>query len=447
MHPKRTSIRINIFNTLRMMMARGGVDTGAASVRMLLATGVLIYLLVTDRNDNYLLGEDNTIVYLAIFYFSYASLQWLLTLFWPGPNFIRRAISILADSGVVTYALIIAGETATPFYGGYLWVTIANGLRYGRNYLIVTNIFCIIGFGTVLLVSTYWQSQMVLGIGLLVWLILLPGYVAALLKRLEDALRKAKQASQTKSDFLANMSHELRTPLNAIIGYSEMLEEDAMAEGNKQAASDLNKIQHSANHLLGLINGILDLSKVESGKTSIMYEWFDIRNFFEEILTGMHLLLDKRGNLCSLEFNLDRNEVYTDKLKLKQVVINLLGNANKFTEAGRIHITVNNFYRKNHSELEIVIRDTGIGIAQDKLPFIFDPFVQADTSTTRRYEGSGLGLTITRRFVEILGGTVKASSEYGQGSIFSVNIPLTKEACEDQGQQVIALAAVRKIAS
>jgi len=437
---------INSIKPLRAMMARGGVDMGAASVRVLLATGVLVYLLNTERNDKYLLGDGSAIVYLAIFYFSYSFLQWLSNLLWPGPNFFRRALSILADTGIVTFALIITGETATPFYGGYLWVTIANGLRFGRYYLFVTNICSVIGFGTVLVVSEYWHSQLVLGIGLLVWLILLPGYVAALLKKLEAALHKANLANHTKSEFLANMSHELRTPLNAIIGYSEMLEEDALADGNKQAASDLSKIQHSANHLLGLINGILDLSKVESGKTSVANEWFDIRNFFEEILAGMHLLFDKRGNLCSLEFNLDRNEVYTDKLKLRQIVINLLGNANKFTEAGQIHITVNNHYTENRSELEIMVRDTGIGIAKDKLPYIFDPFVQADTSTTRKYEGTGLGLAITKRFVELLEGKVAVKSEPGMGSIFSIHIPLTKEPAETTAHEVVDMATARKIA-
>ena len=127
----------------------------AASVRMLLALAVLIYLLVKGRLDQYLLDDQQAIVYLAMIYFAYSLIQWVSNLIWPGPIFVRRAVSILADSGVVTYALITAGETATPFFGGYLWVTIANGLRYGRNYLFATNIFCVIGFATVLLLSSY----------------------------------------------------------------------------------------------------------------------------------------------------------------------------------------------------------------------------------------------------------------------------------------------------
>ena len=173
-------------NTLSAMIARGGVDMGAASVRMLLAMVVLIYLLVKERLRHDLPGTEELLIYPAMIYFCYALAQWTSNLFWPGRNVIRRAISILADTGIVTYALIIAGETATPFFGGYLWVTIANGLRFGRYYLYVTNIFSAIGFAAVLLLSQFWQSQLVLGVGLLIWLLLLPGYVATLLKRLED---------------------------------------------------------------------------------------------------------------------------------------------------------------------------------------------------------------------------------------------------------------------
>lgn len=445
-------LRANTLNTglpcikrLGAMIARGGVDLGAASVRMLLAMAVLIYLLVKERHEHFLPGDQEIIVYLAMVYFGYSFIQWTSNLIWPGPNFIRRAISILADTGIVTYALITAGETATPFFGGYLWVTIANGLRFGRSYLFVTNIFSVLGFTAVLLLSPFWQNQLVLGIGLMIWLILLPGYVAALLKRLEVALQKANQANNTKSEFLANMSHELRTPLNAIIGYSEMLQEDAVADGNIQTADDLGKIQRSANHLLGLINGVLDLSKIESGKITISNECFDIRLFFEEIVASMRPLFERRGNLCAIEFNLDRYQVNTDKLKLKQIMINLLGNANKFTESGHIQVQVNQYGDGNNSTLIIQIKDTGIGIPEDKLSSIFDPFVQADTSTTRKYEGTGLGLAITIRFVEMLGGTISVISQEKKGSVFTVNIPNKQAVCPVNTDNVCELDVRRKM--
>jgi len=432
---------------LGVLMERGGVDANAAVVRMFLALIVLIYLLTRHHIDQYLPDDQQFIVKLSVIYFGYAFVQWMSNILWPGPSVIRRSISVLADAGIVTIALIIAGETSAPFFGGYLWVTIANGLRYGRKYLFATNAVCVLGFVIVLLVTPYWQQQQVLGVGLLFWLILLPGYVAALLKKLEDALHRANLANKTKSDFLANMSHELRTPLNAILGYSEMLHEDAVEQDSRQAADDLEKIQRSATHLLGLINGILDLSKIESGKLNLVYESFDIRMFFEDLLSGMQPLFEKHRNYCRLELHMSQYQVNTDKLKLKQVLLNLLGNANKFTETGEIHIVVNQVEQAGRSSLQMEIRDTGIGIAEDKLGSIFDPCMQADTSTTRRYEGTGLGLAITLRFIEMLGGSIRVESAEGKGSTFFVTIPNQQVSSPSLLEKVCEAGISHKLAS
>lgn len=418
------------------MRARGGVDLGAASVRMLLALAVILYLLIKQHYQVQLPDEERSIISTAVVYFVYSLLQWLSNLFWPGPNFIRRVISILADTGIITYALITAGETAAPFFGGYLWLTIANGLRFGRKYLYAANFFSALGFLLVLWWSAYWHTQMILGVGLLLWLILLPGYAAALLKRLEDALSKANLANKAKSDFLANMSHELRTPLNVIIGYSDMLEEDAVAEGNKQVAEDLGKIQRSANHLLALINGILDLSRLESGQVYLTRECFDIRLFFENILAAMQPLFAQRGNLCGIRFMLEQYHVNVDKLKLKQIMINLLDNANKFTTEGRIQIEVRDEGDKSNSLLAILVRDTGIGMTHDKLVDIFEPFTQLDASSTRKYEGAGLGLAIASRYVDIMGGSIHVSSREHAGSVFTVSIPRGGTLAPDSGEHI-----------
>ena len=177
---------------------------------------------------------------------------------------------------------------------------------------------------------------------------------------------------------------------------------------------------------------------------SVNKECFDIRMFFEDILAGMRLLFEKRGNLCAIEFNLDQYQVNTDKLKLKQIVLNLLGNANKFTESGNIKVTVNHHGNEKNSELSIQIEDTGIGISADKLSSIFEPFVQADTSTTRKYEGTGLGLAITRRFVEMLGGTINVVSQERKGTIFSVSIPDKETLCPIITDNVCELTVRRK---
>lgn len=410
-------------------LGRGGVDMGAANVRLLLALTVYIYLLTTKHYHGQAGEGLHGILFMAMTYFIYSLLQWLSNLLWPGPHLIRRAISILVDTSIVTYAMIAAGETTSPFFGGYLWVTIANGLRYGRRYLYVTNIFSVLGFSLVLWFSPYWHSQLILGTGLLVWLILLPGHVAALLKRLEDALLRAKSANKSKRNFLSNMSHELRTPLNVIIGYSDMLQEDALAEGNRQIADDMSKIQRSANHLLALINGILDLSRIESGKMHFTGESFDIRLFFEDILASMQSRFAQRGNLFAIRFDLHHYQIYTDKMKLKQIIISLLDNANKFTHGGQIQINVSANGGYTNSIVTVCIRDNGIGIPKAKINSIFEPFIQADCSSTRKYEGAGLGLAVARRFAEILDGDIDVSSQECEGSTFSVRLPQRLPLC------------------
>jgi len=418
----------SIFSILGERISRGGTDVGAAVVRMLLSLAVLIYLLIEESHNQFTSPGEHVIVTLAELYFTYATLQWISNIVRPGPVFIRRAVSIVADCSIITAAMIIVGEPTSAFYGGFLWATIANGLRFGRFFLVATNICSVLGFSLVLMLSAYWQKHYLLGIGLMVWLILLPGYVATLLKRLEAALQKANKANSAKSDFLANMSHELRTPLNVIIGYSELLQEEALGEHNKQAQDDLVKIQYSANHLLGLINGILDLSRIESGKIVLELEWFDIQAFFRDIVNAMQPLMEKRGNRCKLEFHIGDGRVLTDKVKLKQIVINLLSNANKFTEAGEITLSVACEGDDAMSALTVEVDDNGIGIPKDKLHKVFEPFMQADNSSTRKFEGTGLGLTITRHFVELLGGEISVTSQEGKGSRFSVRLPQIRQA-------------------
>jgi len=446
MSPKLLFSLRSAYSCLGERFSRGGTDLGAAMVRMLLSLAVLIYLLVEEHFGQFTSPGEHVIVTLAGLYFIYAALQWISNIIRPGPVLIRRVVSIVADCSIITAAMILAGETTSAFYGGFLWATIANGLRFGRFFLITTNICSVLGFSLVLIISSYWQNHLPLGIGLMVWLILLPGYVATLLKRLEAALQKANKANNAKSDFLANMSHELRTPLNVIIGYSELLQEEALDASNKQAHEDLVKIQYSANHLLGLINGILDLSKIESGKVVIEMEWFDVRKFVLDIVNAMLPLMHKRGNRCETEFHMCDGRILTDKVKLKQIIINLLGNANKFTEAGEIRISVA-CNRDDHAPSMVVkIEDTGIGIPDDKLKKIFEPFMQADNSSTRKFEGTGLGLTITKHFVQVLGGEISVSSQAGVGSQFTVKLPDVQYAASDLMQQKSSNGLPQKIA-
>ncbi len=286
---------------------------------------------------------------------------------------------------------------------------------------------------------------------------------------LQRVARAAEAANRAKSLFLANMSHELRTPLNAIIGYSEMLLEEARAEdapeGYADLQPDLEKIRGAGNHLLSLINDILDISKIEAGRMTLYLESFDIPSLIENVVTMIQPLVDKKGNTLEVRCDANLGCMYADLTKVRQILFNLLSNAAKFTDRGTIVVTVRRIAgasladdphfkpstSEQHSPLQLqkpggagaasepqqaanlanltleaiafTVTDTGIGISPEQLPTIFEAFTQADASTTRQYGGTGLGLAISKRFCQMMGGEIWVESELGAGSTFAVYLP------------------------
>jgi len=240
---------------------------------------------------------------------------------------------------------------------------------------------------------------------------------------LERARDAADAANQAKSAFLANMSHELRTPMNAILGYSEMLIEEAEDLEQEDFIPDLKKIHQSGTHLLALINDVLDLSKIESGKMEAFAEDIDLEILIDEVSATAHPLLEKNKNSLAIERGNDLGMAYQDKTKLRQILFNLLSNAAKFTHEGTITLDVNRTEKDGLSWLAFAVSDTGIGIAEDKIEHVFEEFAQADDSTTRDYGGTGLGLAISKRFCNLLGGDLSLHSTLGEGSTFTIRIP------------------------
>ena len=243
-------------------------------------------------------------------------------------------------------------------------------------------------------------------------------------RAIEEARAAADAANIAKSQFLANMSHELRTPMNAVIGYTEMLEEEAEDQGLDDFLPDLKKIRTAGNHLLRLINDVLDLSKIEAEKVDLDAEETDFDELLEEIESTIQPLIDKNSNDLWVRKEGELGKAYVDKTKLRQVVLNLLSNAAKFTRAGRVSLTATREPNGETDTLTIAVGDTGIGMTEAQLEHVFEPFAQADASTTREYGGTGLGLSISRKFIEMMGGTLTAHSRQGHGSTFTLVIPV-----------------------
>lgn len=239
---------------------------------------------------------------------------------------------------------------------------------------------------------------------------------------LQEALHKAEAASRAKSTFLANMSHELRTPLNAIIGYSEILEEIAVDDGLKYLIPDIHKIYGAGRHLLTLINDILDLSKIEAGRMELYLENFDLRNLIEEVVATLHPLVEKNRNQLQVSCSPNLGVMYADLTKVRQILFNLLSNALKFTEAGTVLLSATREQAGSSDWIYLRVADTGIGVSAGQQQGLFEPFIQGDASTTRKYGGTGLGLAISRLFCQIMGGDITLESELGVGSTFTVHL-------------------------
>ena len=243
-------------------------------------------------------------------------------------------------------------------------------------------------------------------------------------QHIEHARELAESANRAKTTFLMNMSHELRTPLNAIIGYSEMLEEDLAGPAEAVHREDVGKIRSAGRHLLALIDDVLDVSRIEAGKVVLHIEPFDLVELIDEVASAAQPMMRKNANHLAVNTGRGLGAMSSDRKRLRQVLLNLLSNAAKFTTSGKVVLTVTRREDPGAEDrIEFKVEDNGIGIDAAKMDKLFQPFVQVDSTTTRKYSGSGLGLAISRRLCQLMGGDIQVSSEPGRGTSFTVALP------------------------
>jgi two-component system, sensor histidine kinase RpfC len=339
----------------------------------------------------------------------------------PGASNTRRWIGMLLDYSMMAATMYFLGEVASPMYVVFLWVTIGNGLRYGRNFLLAAIANASLSFTIVILTTPFWKAHSIMSWGLLIGLIALPLYLASLLTALTDAVNEARRANAAKSRFLASMSHELRSPLNGIIGMAELLSAMRLNAEQRECA---DVIQTSAHTLSMLVEDVLDISAIEAGKLKRQDSDLNLRELVRRLRTMLLPLAAAKG----LKFSVILPDtlpslVRGDSGHLLQVLMNLMHNAIKFTEYGGVQLQIVELTRINDViELRFSIRDTGIGIPEVQREKIFQAFEQIDSGPTRRYGGTGLGTTIAKTLTELMGGDIGFERNTGGGSHFWVEL-------------------------
>jgi two-component system sensor histidine kinase RpfC len=342
----------------------------------------------------------------------------------------RRYLSLSFDIIAVSLAIYLTRDSNSPFYLFYIWIFISAATRYGRAHLGVAATAAVLSYNLVLVVLGAWRTVPMQAAFNVLVLVLLPLYQDSLLRKLREARRAAEQANQAKSDFLANMTHELRTPLTGVLGMANLLRATPL---NVEQREYVEAVTSSANMLHALIGDILDLSKIDARKLQLESDAFDLRTPIKEVCEVLHTHALAKGLelLCDVSPEVPER-VRGDPLRVRQILFNLIGNAVKFTERGEVRVRADvdlDPLDDGRTCVRLRIEDTGIGIPADKLESIFDSFSQADDSTTRRYGGTGLGTTIARDLVQLMGGRITVESEVDRGTCFTLWLPLLGQDC------------------
>ncbi len=363
----------------------------------------------------------------------------------------RRLLGTWLDIGSTTLCMYLTADISVVLIGVYLWVTFGNGFRYGNKYLYHTQILSLIGFAIAMQYGPYWKTHLTAGYGMFIMLVFLPLYVAKLIHRLHEATHKAEiarekaaEASLAKTQFVANMSHEIRTPLNGIIGISTLFKTTPLNADQKDL---LKTLDSSSKLLLSLLNNVLDFTKIEERKFTIEHIDFSAEEAVRDTLEIFRSQSVAKGIQVGVSISDSLHAVKGDAFVIRQVLANLMGNAVKFTEKGSVTISAISLQEDEYKVLvRFEVADTGVGIPTNKQSKVFDSFTQADSSTTRKFGGSGLGLTIAKHMVEAMGGSLQFQSTENVGSRFWFDLSLEKAATTNSKLDELAVVETQQAA-